>query len=403
MGEHAVDQGEKLTTETAAEVGTACHMMLESSLKADGVLRVAHPYTVRVVTKDDGSAHARLSPSAASRWTTCPGSVVLVPKSVDSAARVVDVNITEMMMIWVHTALQWITGYLKNNPGSILYSEERARAGVPFGCPDDMWGTADVVIVNRRQLELVIVDAKFGYNEVQAEKNKQLLLYAIGLAHDFGWPFNTVRMVILQPRSEEPVKQWVIEQDKLREEMERLRPKVANALLQWTLQPAQLQLVASEEGCKWCEAAPVCPELQRHSRTLAIREFSEPQLISEGRFLELLEQTELAELAVGKLRAHALKLILAGVQLKGWKAVEKNKHRVWKDPLDAGEALVQIGLPREEVFKEELQFTPAQAEKRVGTKEKKLLEGFIEKPVGEPVLARETDRRPALAPDFTPC
>ena len=42
--------------------------------------------------------------------------------------------------------------------------------------------------------------------------------------------------------------------------------------------------------------------------------------------------------------------------------------------------------------------SPAQAEKKGLSK---LVEAFAEKPRGEPVLARESDKRPALPPAFT--
>lgn len=394
---------EKLNLETAAEVGTACHTMLEELLST-GSLLYSVGGVVKVITQNDGSEHSRLSPSGAERWTACPGSVVLVPKLVESQPRITDVKVTKEMLEWVHTAADWVLGYLRANPDCILYTEERARAGAFFGCPDDMWGTSDVVILNRRKLELVVVDGKFGWVEVEAEENKQLTIYAGGIAHDFGWAFSTVRMVILQPRCEEdPVKQWVISQDRLLEEMRRLQPKVDRALAQWSLPKNKLELHATDEGCKWCEAAPLCPELQKRSLELAKREFSDPALLDKETFMRILDSAEQIRDALNKVERHALNLLALGQEVPGFKRVRGIKRRVWKDPTQGGETLVKLGVPRDEVWRTELQFTPTQAEKRVGKNFVDLLESYIDQPVGEPTLVREDDKRFPLAPDFAPC
>lgn len=402
---------EKVDTETAAEVGTACHMMLESILKA-GVYTPAppgfspsdawSPKSIKVVTRNDGSEHARLSPSAAERWTICGGSVALTSKVSESASRTVDVSITDEMVEWVEKVVLWVFDYLKNNPGCVLYSEERARAGVPFGCPDEMWGTADVVIVNRKKLELVVADAKFGYSEVAVHGNKQLTLYSIGLAHDFGWAFKTHRQVILQPRSAVPVKEAVLSVEQLQLEMFRLGPKVDAAVLQLNGEAA-LQLVPTDEGCKWCSAAGICPELQKRALQLARREFLEPELLSRDDLVLLLKEADRVRKGLNAAEAHAANLLKLGQPVPGFKLVRGEKRRVWNNPAAAGNTLVKLGVPYDDVWRSEMQFTPAQAEKKVGAHFKDLLQVHIEKPLGEATLVTEDDPRMPLPPEFEPC
>lgn len=409
MSEAAVvEAAEKLTIETAAEVGTACHKLLELALK-NGIrppLLFNWPEqlvgsVITVTTQDDSSQHAVLAPSGAPRWFVCPGSVVLTQKVANAAPRSTDVVITEEMVEWVDVAVRWVLEYLAANPGCVLYTEERARAGVPFGCPDEMWGTADVVIVNLVKLELVVFDAKFGFNEVQVNRNPQLLLYAIGLACDFGWAFKTYLNVILQPRSEIPVKREVLTQGELNAEAFRIHPKVKAALAQW--ESPMLELVATDEGCKWCSAAGVCPELQKRALQLAKREFAEPELLPREDLVLLLKEADRIEAGLNAARVHALRLLQLGQEVPGFKLVRGIKRRIWRE--DAPEVplvLEDLGLSHDAIWQQKL-ITPAQAEKKVGKHFEDLLQPYIEKPLGEPTLAPESDPRLPLPPEFEPC
>lgn len=396
---------EKVDIALASEIGTACHMMLEEALKkglepAQLFWRFSNT-TVQVVSGDDG-AHAALSPSAAERWSVCPGSVVLAGKVARPTKTVTNVPVTAEMVEWVHVVLSWVLGYLRDNPGCVLYSEERARAGVPFGVPDDMWGTADVVIVNRAKLELVVFDAKFGYVEVQVQRNPQLLLYTIGLANDFGWAFKNHRLVIGQPRSEVPIKQEELSHPQLQDAFLRLHAKVREAHDQLHGN-APLKLVPTEEGCKWCPAAGICPELQKRTLELARREFMDPELLTRDQLVTLLKAAPLVRSALNAAEAHAARLLSLGQKVPGFKLVRGTKRRVWADTIQAAETLEHLGVRREDIWVAEMQFTPAQAEKKVGKHFADLLQPYIETPLGEPCLATEDDPRPQLPPEFEPC
>src|ERR1044072_5683482 len=87
-------------------------------------------------------------------------------------------------------------------------------AGVP-----EQFGTSDTVIIDEEQRQLTIVDLKCGRGvQVYAEKNPQLMLYALGALDEFGmlYDIDTVRMVIHQPRLDH-LDEWSCSVDELRE------------------------------------------------------------------------------------------------------------------------------------------------------------------------------------------
>lgn len=374
--------------------------------------------------------HARLSPSAAKRWMTCPGSVRLCEAIVDtssddadrgtachsmlehclntgddpehfvgagvdvtSGGRVVEIEVTADMIKWVGEVVAWVRGYLAAHPGAFLRTEERIIIGRAFGCPDDVWGTADIVITAPD--ELCICDAKFGYVEVPVAENPQLNLYAIGVANDYAWIHDKYRTVIAQPQCGEP-KEHTVTREELLDFVSRYRPKIDA-----TFDP-DAPLVPSDEGCKWCEAAGVCPKLHERTLALARREFASVETLDVNALASLVQNADRIRAGLKKAEEHALGLAQAGVTIPGMKVVDGDKRRVWKDKGNAAKLLRKLGYKPDDIAPREM-ITPAQAEKLVGRKTANLLAPLIEKPKGGPTLVSLDDPRPSIVADFTPC
>lgn len=88
-----------------------------------------------------------------------------------------------------------------------------------------------------------------------------------------------------------------------------------------------------------------------------------------------------------------------GEPVPGYKLVEGRSTRVWKDEHVAEKFLLSAcGLPEDKVFTKKMISGPA-AEKILGKKHPKYetLQGMMDKPDGKPVVAPESDKRPALA------
>lgn len=364
--------------------------------------------------------HAKLSPSAAHRWLVCPASVKEAANTVssDSQASREGTATHEVMQRWLETdvapkvgdalsnglvvtekmldiaakAVEWVAHYLSGKRRHSMMCEEKVEIGPFFGLDAGIYyGTTDVLILADN--ELVVLDLKAGYVSVQAEENVQLLSYAVGASEEMGWMFDTVRMVIVQPQDGEP-KEWVLSKADLIARCERLKPKVHLALSE------DAPYVPTEEGCRYCPAAGVCKALQEQSLALAQREFSDVDSfvnhLTPEELSLILAKADLIEASVKAAREHALKLLQTGQPVPGWKMVAGRKNRIWKEGAEGfvTSTLEVLGYSPDQIAPRKL-LSPAQVEKLL--KNKEAVAGFITTPEGAPVLAPESDKRPALA------
>jgi hypothetical protein len=361
--------------------------------------------------------HAKLSPSAAHRWLVCPASVREAANTVSSdtdaskkgtatheamkllldgadvpAVASNGVTIDAAMLAMAQDAVVWVRKYLHGKRAHTLMAEEKVEIGPFFGLEQGVfYGTADVLALADN--ELLVFDLKTGYVSVQAEENPQLLAYAVGASEEMGWLFDTVRMVIFQP-AEGGAKEWVLSKADLVARAEALKPKVALALTD------DAPYHPTEEGCRYCPAAGVCKALQAQSLALAQREFTDVDTfvnhLTPEELSAILSKADLIETAVKAAREHALKLIQTGQPVPGWKMVEGRRNRVWKEGSEGFvvSTLEVLGYEPDNYAPRKL-LSPAQVEKLL--KNKDVVAGFIEKPAGSPVLAPESDKRPALA------
>lgn len=146
--------------------------------------------------------HALFSPSGADRWCNCPGSVPLseiIPeeyKFVGNAA-VQGTQAHEVLEMYLRnkpidgfpaeyqnaasTCLCWIKLKFPKWKDYQVLLERRVYAGRFFGIPDEfLHGTADITMLDIENLELVVLDFKYGTKRVNAKRNFQLLIYVIG-------------------------------------------------------------------------------------------------------------------------------------------------------------------------------------------------------------------------------
>lgn len=358
--------------------------------------------------------HAKLSPSKAHTWMACPGSVRLSEGLPDTAGRAAaegtachallhdlligkppgdwygGIEITPDMRRQVDEVYGWAMKWLAEHPGATLESEVQVRVD------DEVWGTAD--IVGDSPDELMVADAKFGFNEVEARDNKQLLIYLLAAylrvpqARRNG---RLMRVAILQPRVGGPKEEVVSLADLRLFEDELIAAEAAVLDL-------DAPLHASPEACQYCPAAALCPENQKMSLAIATEEFSiVPERLTRDNLRLLLEKAELIKLAVKAVEDYAVRELEVGRDVPGFKRVQPNTHRKWNDDAEAQlkKALPLLTDKAVKVYKEPELKSPAQLEKALGLKPGDL-DAFTFKPEGTPVLAPESDPRPAVKPDF---
>ena len=364
------------------------------------------------------ASHALLSPSAAGRWRACPGSARMSEDVVreDTEYSLAGTAAHEAFSIWLTTGtapevnrmtaaglpitvemiemlrpmVEWVLDYQVMN-GARLFSEEQIEIGEHLGAVNGIcWGTADVMMLSEN--ELLIADLKTGYVSVDPDCD-QIKLYALGAWFKTGCLYDTVRLVVLQPNDETPVK------EKHFKRIELLEWAKDFAILIEQASDPEAELVPDEDACRFCPAAGACPALQEQTLKLAQFEaIGNPLALSLEQMAVILEKAELIEQALKAIRGHVVKLLSTGIDVPGYKLVASKKRRAWKseDTVIDDLLLADANIPLDKLAPRKI-VSPAQAEKILP---KDLVAALCHTPAGDPTLAREDDPRPAFKVDF---
>jgi hypothetical protein len=183
--------------------------------------------------------HARLAPSAASRWTTCTASVSLIEENKDQlppdsssyaeegtlahewASNILN-GLADLSEVPEEEQMQEAVGAFVNLAQRLTQPEDEVfiERAVPLFYSPEETGTVDFALIS--ETRLYVLDYKHGVGvDVQARNNKQLAIYTRSLVDDlegsglYEFPDGMlVTMGIVQPRSfhspDEPVKLWVV-------------------------------------------------------------------------------------------------------------------------------------------------------------------------------------------------
>lgn len=346
--------------------------------------------------------HAVLSPSASHRWIACPGSIEANSNkpyeenkySIEGtsahglleACLILDADpeqfhgwtlekghfpIDDDMVNGVGYALDWVRGYMANNPGAKLHIEYRVHYDEAIGSPKDVgFGTADVIIDNRPK-EIVAFDYKHGIGiTVDVKDNTQLLLYLAGYREEAGKARN-YRKVVCQPRARKrkPINEASVNDAQLTAWLKKTVIPVV---------PVALGKNAPRKAGDWCQYCHADGNCQAQYETVmegAAKEFkmSDPKSLSPAQIAKVLNALERIT-AIGKaVTAHAIELAHAGVEIPGYERDFSVPHRKWSDEDKANKVLTDLGLSAKERYSVTL-ITPSEAEKALTAK------GAIPKP-----------------------
>ncbi len=253
------------------------------------------------------------------------------------------------------------------------------------------FGTADCTLIGGGRLH--VIDFKYGKGvPVSAEKNPQLMLYALGAfeAYKIIYPVNTVHLSIVQPRLSDGTSDWMCTLDELLDFGAYVKERAALAI------KGEGEYAPSESVCRFCRAKAHCRARADWNVRLAFQVGKKPPLISNAEMGEYLRQGEDVAKWLSDLKDLALAECLAGHEVPGWKAVEGRSQRAFADLDAAFEALKKGGIA-EEILWERRPLTLAQVEKVVGKKTFAELVGpMVVRPAGKPALAPESDKREAI-------
>lgn len=335
--------------------------------------------------------HALLSPSASHRWLACPGSVEANRGKKQSAPSFYSVEgtsahallevclrlgcqpeeflgwklerdlypIDQAMVDGVEYALDYVRGYVANNPKTRVLVEQTVRYGQSIGTTDDMaFGHSDIILDNAPK-EAVGIDYKHGIGGiVRVEENSQLRLYLLGIRQQRR--YQRYRAVVVQPRV--PRRKPVQEAPALTDaQLVKWADTVVRPVVPIALAHGAPRVAG--EHCRYCAADGNCQAQYSMVLQKAKKEFamSAPKDLTPAQIGELLDALASIEQIGKKIKEHAVAQIHAGVDIPGYVKDWSSPHRKWADDEEANEALAALGLEKRERYSVEL-LTPSKAE-----------------------------------------
>jgi hypothetical protein len=375
------------------------------------------------------SAHAVLSPSAASRWLTCTpsarleqkhearqseyadegtlahdvGKILILKKLGSMPTKVYEKQLKEHEKSKHYSLGMWdlmdeystfvLERYAEQQAvtkDALIIVEQQVKLDryVP-----ESFGTVDVQIVANRILD--IIDLKYGKGvPVSAVNNKQLKLYALGCLDDFDFLYDidTVRLTIYQPRLGS-ISTWSISVAELKQWGEtELREKARLAY------DGEGELVAGDH-CMFCKIKQRCRANAELQMKLAEYEFHDHSLLTDEEIVDIFLKAKQFTSWLNGITKHAIEeAVLHNKQWPGLKLVQGRSNRRYVDETEIETLLKEKGFKEEDILKKKL-IGIGDMTKLLGTTDfNKYLKDLVIKPDGKPTLVDENDNKPAYNP-----
>lgn len=225
---------------------------------------------------------------------------------------------------------------------------------------------------------------------MSAEKNSQLMIYALGAidSYDFLYDFQRVKLTIYQPRLQR-LSTWETTVADLRQWADDvLKPKGAMAL-------AGEGEYSPGEHCRFCKAKNQCRARANEMLRLGQLEFKAAPLLSDDEIAEVISKADELARWASDIYAYAQdKAITEGKEWTGYKLVRGKTNRKYTDEANVIEAANKAGY--KDIFKTSL-IGITEMEKLMGKKKfNDILGGLVYKPEGKLTLVPETDKREAV-------
>ena len=250
------------------------------------------------------------------------------------------------------------------------------------------FGTGDAVIVSKGKLH--IIDLKYGLGVlVNAEKNPQMMLYALGALKKYEkeYEIKKVKLTIFQPRREN-VTTWETTTAALK--------KWANKILRPKAEMAYRGTGKYEPGahCQFCKAAIKCRARAEEKLKLAKEEFKKPPLITDNEIESVLAKIPDIKKWCDDIMEYALEKALNGKKWEGFKIVAGRGTRKYLNEEAVVAALNKAGYY--DIYKKSL--LPITEMEKLMTKKtfSEVLGKLVGKTEGKPTLVSLDDKRPEL-------
>jgi len=367
--------------------------------------------------------HKKYSPSGASRWLECPGSLSLPGEDRESvyaaegtAAHALihccfllgydpaefvgqSINGFEVdadMAEHVQLMLDVIEAEFDALPGDSKDVDMEVR--FEYSRNSDFGGTIDCLVMSDQGF--VIADYKHGVGvAVDIDDNPQLSCYAV-LAREhwlkhYDRPVEDCRcvaMVIVQPRAthaQGPVRRQVLDNEYLDNFEAQL-----NSVFEMEVDVSNSEFFSAGDHCRWCPAKRECPHLHDLTIEIAQAEFDESSMTPE-RAAEILTQEKAIKAYLESISQWAHGQMDKGVPVPGFKLVTSLGNRRYKFGEDEVVKFCRNRKFGKRQITKSVLMSPAQLEKVIG---KSLISKLVERPDKGTVLVPEHDKRGAVGP-----
>jgi len=388
--------------------------------------------------------HSKFSASAAKRWMSCPGSMVLQAGIPDTSSKYAEegtlahqvaenilrrgpeVACTPEMEAHVGVYVDNVRQYAD---GATLMVEQKLNYSSFLGLPREAaWGTSDAVILKGDEIQ--VHDLKYGQGDIVSPvSNEQMQLYALGALAEFdglAGDFERVRMVIHQPRVVKAPQEWDCSVAELRAfgdvakqavHLVRAAEHGFEAIAAGTKTQAEWEeayLKPTAEGCKWCRAKATCPKLRAEVLGTVVshvpatpEDFADLTVPGKAHIAPTddawlsaaMGKAGLIEDWIKAVRAEVERRLLAGTPVTGYKLVEgRQGNRAWTSEEEAEKLLKVFKLKQEEMYNYKV-ISPTQAEKLLAESSPRRwakAQEIISRADGKPSVAPLSDKRAAL-------
>lgn len=360
--------------------------------------------------------HAILSASSAHRWLACPPSAKLCAEAGDRTSEYA-LQGTDAHSLCEYRLLKALGKKAEDSTASLAYFDDEmsdcADSYVQYvmeqvgtakqKCTDpivlieqrldfsryvpDGFGTGDCVIVADGMLS--VIDFKYGVGiVVEAEKNPQMMCYAIGALELFDgiYDIDGISMTIFQPRRENVSTYTISKAELLTWAEEVLKPTAE-------LAAAGGGEFCAGEHCQFCRVKATCRKRAEYNLELARYDFEPAATLEDLEVEAVLAKADELAAWVSDVKEYALQAALAGKEWADWKVVEGRSVRRYVSEDAVADKVSGAGY---DPYEKKVLGITAMTKLLGKAKFEELLGGLLEKPQGKPTLVPMSDKRPAM-------
>jgi hypothetical protein len=293
--------------------------------------------------------HSILSPSKAQRWVNCPGSVQEESKFPETSNVYAEEGklaheYCYRVLSGLETDYLNVSDSMKENCASYIKRiqnfpehctklfEQRLSM---FSINKKMFGTADAIIYDSIERTLYVIDLKYGFEQIDAKNNYQLLSYA-SAAYDVFRDKGVLKihLIIEQPRGHKKINsdnEWIISVNELNLHVEELKNSADLAL-------SSKSIFKSGDHCKYCKARSGCSEFSKSAILAAGKTPNFDSLSSELKYLK--SKQKLIDLRIKTLNETLIGKILGGAEVPFYRLKKSESRRKW---IFDSEEIINIG------------------------------------------------------------